>query len=172
MYQGRKAKDPSRIIPIEHMISAIAYPVADHINKNTNFGKAASSILNNAALVQMYTYTASRGDDITITGLEAKYPGEAITGVMLDASKVYFSTGGKGNYTFTILKNGAKPSDVNPVDGVEGDEVGAAPAELDSDDLDAKTNQPRLTGPGARAAKTTTAARTDVGTLGRELRRR
>ncbi len=116
MYQGRKAKDPSRIIPIEHMISAIAYPVADHINKKTNFGKAASSILNNAALVQMYTYTDAHGGDITITKLEAHYPSEAVTGVLLDASKVYFSTGGKGNYTFTILKNGAKPSDVNPMD--------------------------------------------------------
>jgi hypothetical protein len=172
MYQGRKAKDPGRIIPIEHMISAIAYPVADYVNKNTNFGKAASRILNNAALVQMYTYTTSRGDDITITGLEAKYPGEAITGVLLDASKVYFSTGGKGNYTFTILKNNAKPSDVNPVDGIEGNEVGAEPAQLDTDDLDAAIKQPRLTGPGARAAKTTAEPRTDASTLGRERRTR
>ena len=120
MYEGRKSKDPGRIIPIEHMIAAIAYPVADYVNKNTNFGQAAAEILNNAALVQMYTDTAVSGDTITVTKLTAVYPSQTVTGVMLDASKVYFSTGGKGNYTFTILKNGAKPSDVNPMDGVDG----------------------------------------------------
>ena len=134
MYQGRKARDPGRIIPIEHMISAIAYPLADHINDKTNFGEAASSILNNAALVQMYTYTTVVGDTITITKLEAKYPIEAVTGVLLDPSKVYFSTGGKGNYTFTILKNGAKAKDVNPQDGldtIETPDTVSEPEQLD-----------------------------------------
>jgi hypothetical protein len=172
MYQGRKAKDPGRIIPIEHMIAAIAYPVADYVNKNTNFGRAAADILNNAALVQMYTDTSASGDTITVTKLTAVYPSQTVTGVMLDASKVYFSTGGKGNYTFTILKNGATAKDVNPVDGVEGDEASAAPARLDTDDLDAAIKQPRLTGPGARAAKTTAEPKNDVGTLGRERRTR
>ena len=112
LYAGRKAKDVGRIIPLEHMISAIAYPVADYINKNTNFGLAASEILNNAALVQMYTDTQVTADTITITKLTAVYPSQTVTGVLLDASKVYFSTGGKGNYTFTILKNGATPQDL------------------------------------------------------------
>jgi hypothetical protein len=172
MYEGRRAKDAGRVIPIEHMIAAIAYPVADYVNKNTNFGRAAADILNNAALVQMYTDTSASGDTITVTKLTAVYPSQTVTGVMLDASKVYFSTGGKGNYTFTILKNGATAKDVNPVDGVEGSEVGAAPARLDADDLDAAIKQPRLTGPGARAAKTNADPRTDVGTLGRERRTR
>ena len=155
MYEGRKARDPGRIIPIEHMISAIAYPLADYINKNTNFGEAASSILNNAALVQMYTNTSVSGDTITITSLEAKYPSEAVTGVLLDASKVYFSTGGKGNYTFTILKNGAKPEDVNPMDPVDSVEPGTEKAaKVGTDDLDAVTqNRARLRGPGAKVAK-------------------
>lgn len=139
MYQGRKAKDFGRIIPIEHLTAAIAYRVADYINKNTNFGKAASTILNNAALVQMYTYTSVKGDSINITKLEAKYPSEAVTGVLLDASKVYFSTGGKGNYTFTILKNGAKPEDVNPVDGV--DTITEPAPAVDTDTLDKAVNR-------------------------------
>ena len=134
MYEGRNARDPSRIIPIEHMISAIAYPVADHVNKNTNFGQAAAEILNNAALVQMYTDTAVSGDTITITKLTAVYPSQTVTGVMLDASKVYFSTGGKGNYTFTILKNGAKPEDVNPMDPV--DDIEATTAATSTGDLE------------------------------------
>jgi len=170
MYQGRKAKDPSRIIPIEHMISAIAYPVADHVNKTTNFGEAAAEILNNAALVQMYTDTSVSGDTITITRLTAVYPSKTITGVLLDASKVYFSTGGKGNYTFTILKNGAKPEDVAPADGVEADTTpGPESDEELTDKLDA-VSQGRLKGPGVRAARDTTEPKTDVGTLGRKRR--
>ena len=119
MYQARKARDMSRIIPIEHMISAIAYKVADHVNKHTRFGEAASSILNNSALVQMYTDTSDSADAITITKLTAVYPSQTVTGVVLDASKAYMSTQGKGNFTFEILKNGAQPTDVNPIDGVD-----------------------------------------------------
>jgi hypothetical protein len=119
MYQARKARDMSRIIPIEHMISAIAYKVADHVNQHTKFGEAASTILNNSALVQMYTDTTDSADSITITKLTAVYPSQTVTGVLLDASKAYMSTQGKGNFTFEILKNGAKPSAVNPVDGID-----------------------------------------------------
>lgn len=137
MYQGRKAKDPSRIIPIEHMISAIAYPVADHVNAKTNFGRAAADILNNAALVQMYTNVSATSDSITITSLRAVYPSQTVTGVLLDASKVYFSTGGKGNYTFTILKNGAKPEDVSDVDAVDSIEQDT-PARAQPGDDDVK----------------------------------
>lgn len=171
MYQGRKAKDPGRIIPIEHMIAAIAYPVADYINKNTNFGQAAADILNNAALVQMYTDTSVSGDIITVTRLTAVYPSQTVTGVLLDASKVYFSTGGKGNYTFTILKNGAKPADVNPVDPEDSIEQDSTPARMDTKDLDQVGKKSRLTGPGVRAAKGS-AAKTDASTLGRERRSR
>lgn len=119
LYNERKAKDMGRIIPAEHMIAAIAYKVADYVNENTRFGEAASSILNNAALVQMYTNTTDTADTITITKLEAVYPSQTVTGVLLDATKAYMSTQGKGNFTFKILKNGAKPTDVNDIDGMD-----------------------------------------------------
>jgi hypothetical protein len=172
MYAGRNARDASRVIPIEHLTAAIAYKVADHVNKNTNFGSAASQILNNAALVQMYTDTKDDAETITITKLTAVYPSQTVTGVLLDASKVYFSTGGKGNYTFTILKNGAKPQDVNPVDGVDSIE-GAAPAAAPTDDeLDQAVAQPRLRGPGAKIAKTAAAPNFDEKVLGRKKQAR
>ena len=152
MYQGRKARDMSRIIPIEHMISAIAYKVADYVNKNTRFGEAASTILNNSALVQMYTSTNDSKDTITITELNAVYPSQTVTGVLLDASKAYMSTQGKGNFTFEILKNGAKPSDINPIDGEDGLDV--ASAQVSVDDLDAVAQaRPRLRGPGVKTAR-------------------
>lgn len=185
MYQDRKARDPSRIIPLEHMVAAIAYPVADHVNKNTNFGRAAADILNNSALVQMYTNTTTSGDTITITKLTAVYPSQTVTGVVLDASKVYFSTGGKGNYTFTILKNGAKASDVNPMDSE--DDLGT-PVKTSTADLDKVTTKRsglkaaaggiaeedvapvRLTGPGARTARVPEQPKWDEKITGRAKR--
>lgn len=112
MYQSRKAKDMSRIIPLEHMLAAIAYKVADYVNENTEFGKAASDILNHGALVQMYTEANEVGDTIVIKGFRAVYPSQTVTGVELDASKSYMSTQGKGNYVFNILKNGATAKDI------------------------------------------------------------
>lgn len=169
LYDGRKAKDMGRIIPIEHMIAAVAYKVADYVNEHTRFGEAASSILNNAALVQMYTNTSDTKDTITITKLEAVYPSQTVTGVLLDATKAYMSTQGKGNFTFKILKNGAKPTDVNDMDGM--DSLETEPAKVSTADLDAETQRTRFTGPGAKAARQTQGPKLDVATTGRERRK-
>lgn len=169
MYTARKSRDPGRIIPIEHMTAAIAYKVADYVNDNTDFGQAAADILNNSALVQMYTNTSATDNTITVTNLNAVYPSKTVTGVLLDASKVYFSTGGKGNYTFTILKNGAKPTDVNPVDAVDDTEVGAVTEPAGAEELN-KVTQKRFTGPAAKAAQRSVEPKTDVETLGRKKR--
>jgi hypothetical protein len=117
----------------------------------------------------MYTYTSHTDKTITISKLEAKYPSDTVSGVLLDASKVYFSTGGKGNFTFTILKNGAKAKDVNPMDDV-GDVGDESPAAVSVADLDAEDEKPRLAGPGAKAARVSREPRMDRATLGRERR--
>jgi len=109
-YTDRKAKDMSKIIPLEHLLAAIAYRVADYVNTNTRFGLAASKILNRSALVQMYTTAKEMGNNIVIESFNAVYPSDTVTGVLLDASKAYMSTQGKGNFTFEILKGGAKPT--------------------------------------------------------------
>jgi hypothetical protein len=168
LYDGRKARDMGRIIPIEHMIAAIAYKVADYVNENTNFGQAASTILNNSALVQMYTLTSDTKDTITITKLNAVYPSETVTGVLLDATKAYMSTQGKGNFTFKILKNGAKDTDVNPMDSVDGQDE--APARVSADDLNQVGKEPRLTGPGAKASRQSQDPNFDVAVTGRNYK--
>lgn len=106
LYKGRKARNMDVIIPIEHMLSAIAYKVANHVNDKTNFGEAASSILNHSALVQMYTTLTSTDDTLTIS-FNAKWPAESVTDVLLRADKTYMSTQGKGNFVFEVLKGGA-----------------------------------------------------------------
>jgi hypothetical protein len=118
----------------------------------------------------MYTYTKVSDDYITITELGAEYPSKTVTGVYLDASKVYFSTGGKGNFVFTIMKNGATEKDVNPMDSVDDLEAGPETAATSAADLDTETNRTRLTGPGAKAARTSHEPRMDRATLGRNVR--
>ena len=132
MYMSRTPKNWERVIPLEHMLSVVAYRVADYVNKNTNFGQAASEILNHSALVQMYTEATETADTISITGFRAVYPSETVTGVLLDASKAYMSTQDKGNFTFEILKNGAKESDLDPVNNqADEPEVKLSTKELD-----------------------------------------
>ena len=130
LYQSRKPRDWSKVVPLEHMLSVVAYRVADYVNENTNFGQAASEILNHSALVQMYTEATESADTITITGFRAVYPSDTVSGVLLDASKAYMSTQGKGNFTFKILKNGAKESELDPVDN-QADEPELSTKELD-----------------------------------------
>jgi hypothetical protein len=115
MYQERGSSDPGRIVPFYHMLAAIAHRVADHVNDKTDFSSAASDILNQGALVQMYTDTAVRPGVIVIKGFTTVYPSQAVTDVMLRAGKTFYSTGNKGNFTFEILKNGAKAVDDSTV---------------------------------------------------------
>ena len=132
LYQGRRARDWTKVIPVEHMLSVVAYKVADYVNEHTNFGQAASEILNHSALVQMYTEATESADTISITGFRAVYPSDTVSGVLLDASKAYMSTQGKGNFTFKILKNGATESKLDPVNNQADEPV----AKLSTKELD------------------------------------
>ena len=149
LYDKRVSKDPSKLVPFYHLLAAIAFDVADHVNKKTNFSDAASTILNHAALVQVYTTVTRRGENFVVA-MSAKYPSEAVTGVLLDPNKVYYSSDNKGNFTFKILKNGAKESDVNPVEPVDTGSYKEPEIKID---LDQEVKKQRLTGPGVRAAR-------------------
>jgi len=149
LYDERQAANPETLVPAEHMIAAIAYKVADYVNEHTNFSAAASEILNTSALVQMYTYIKESGTDFEIT-FDAKWPSTAVTGVKLSAGKTYMSTAkGGGNMVFKILKGGAK----DVPDAEETGSKGKSTAKVSTADLDAVTKTPRLSGPGARTAR-------------------
>lgn len=78
----------------------------------------------------------------------------------------------KGGFSFKLRPKGApaEPS-AEPLDATAA-ALGNEPAKLDTDDLDAVTNSPRLKGPGAGAARSQAEPKTDAGTLGREKRKR
>ncbi|MFY8211427.1 MAG: hypothetical protein ACOVLB_01995, partial [Candidatus Nanopelagicus sp.] len=73
----------------------------------TNFSKAASDILNHGALVQVYTIAKQTKEKWIIQDFKTQFPSEAVTGVVLWASKSYYSTDIKQNFTFKLLRNGA-----------------------------------------------------------------
>lgn len=167
MYDSRSTTDASKMIPFFHMLAAVAFEVADHVNSNTNFGPAAAAILNYGAFMQCYTNANQRGGNIVLDEFQFQYPSEAVTGVLLSADKTYYSTGNKGNFTFKILKNGATEEEVTAPDDTVNP---TAEPELDVEKLDAITQQ-RLTGPGAKAMRTAKDPNYSPDVLGRERRK-
>jgi hypothetical protein len=69
--------------------------------------------LNNGALVQVYTKAKQDKDSWVLQSFDTVYPGESIKGVYLSASKNYFSTGIKGNFTFKIDKGTGPKKDTD-----------------------------------------------------------
>jgi hypothetical protein len=124
---GRKTKRPESTVLYYHLIAAVAHKVAEKVNTDTNFGKAASEILNNGALVQVYTNAKQTGDSWVLDAFKSVYPSKAVTGVVLSAGKNYSSTEIKGNFTFKILRNGAK-ADAEPS---ETDQATDSAADID-----------------------------------------
>jgi hypothetical protein len=87
-------------------LAAVAALAADEVNSKTNFSKAATDILNNGALVQVYTKLRTGAKEWTLELFDTQWPSNSIKGVFLSASKNYFSTGVKGNFTFKIDRTG------------------------------------------------------------------
>ena len=111
--KSRDTDNPESVNIYYHLIASIAHKVAEHINKTTNFPKAAADILNNGALIQVYTKARESKDKWILDEFETVYPSTAIKGVFLSAGKNYFSTNIKGNFTFMIDKGkGVKDTNV------------------------------------------------------------
>jgi len=112
----RKTDNPDSVVLYYHLLAAVAHKAADEVNEHTNFSKAAADILNNGALIQMYTKAKENKDQWTLNEFDTVYPGDSIKGVYLSASKTYYSTGIKGNYTFKIDKGQGKPKEEPNID--------------------------------------------------------
>jgi len=128
--KNRETDKPESVNMYYHLIAAIAHTVAEHINRTTNFPKAAAEILNNGALVQVYTKAREGKGQWTLDEFQTVYPSDAIKGVFLSAGKNYFSTDIKGNFTFLIDKGQGvkidKKTAAKPVADTETDFAQAA----------------------------------------------
>ena len=105
IYHDRTAEDPSKIVPLNHMVSSIAYKVVNYINMTTDFSDAAADILNNSAFVQMYTEAKNAKTEFIIQGFNTVWPSKLFTEVTLEAQKSYSSTSSSsGKLVFNINK--------------------------------------------------------------------
>lgn len=181
LYQDRNAEDPSKIVPLNHLVSSIAYKVCNEINLKTNFSEAAADILNHSAFVQMYTDASKAKDgEFVIQGFRTIWPSKLFTEVTLEAQKSYSSTASSGGkLVFNINKEPKAIDNVEkaattdaPGDNNAGELVDYMGPGVSADTLDAETDKKRLTGPGARAAKQTQAPRMTKDVLGRNVRQR
>lgn len=109
--KSRNTDNPNSVNLYYHLMAAVAHKAAEEVNDKTDFSKAAADILNNGALVQVYTKAKEKSGSWTLDEFETVYPGDSIKGVYLSAGKTYYSTGIKGNYTFKIDKGQGKPKD-------------------------------------------------------------
>jgi hypothetical protein len=103
-----RTPDVDKVSMFYHLLACIAQLAAIEVNDKTDFSKAAADILNNGALVQVYTKLKDEKTTWVLDKFDTVYPGKSIKGVFLSASKNYFSTGIKGNFTFKIVKDETK----------------------------------------------------------------
>lgn len=109
--KSRKTDNPDNVSLFYHLMAAVAHKAAEEVNDKTDFSKAAADILNNGALVQVYTKAKEKAGKWTLEEFNTVFPGDSIKGVYLTAAKSYYSTGVKGNFTFKIDKGKGKPKD-------------------------------------------------------------
>lgn len=146
----RGTKQPTSVNIYYHLLANVAHEAADKVNSKTDFGKAASDILNNGALVQVYTNMKQKENEWVLEVFKTKWPSNSVSEVSLSASKNYFSTGVKGNFTFKI----------NPTS--KDDSVEVEPAVVDTPDL-AKASKEIIDRPKRKAFKKDKIDATGVG---------
>lgn len=181
LYHDRTAEDPKKVVPLNHLVSSIAYKVCNEINLKTNFSEAAADILNHSAFVQMYTDASKAKDgEFVIDGFRTIWPSKLFTQVTLEAQKSYSSTSSSsGKLVFNINKEPKAIPNVEkaattdaPGDSDAGELVDYMGPGVSTNKLDAETDKKRLTGPGAKAARQTQAPRMTKDVLGRNVRKR
>jgi hypothetical protein len=145
-----------------HALAALARRVAKNINSDPTFGEACLKFLNSSPIIQLHLNGSEKPDSYKVTGFTSKYPPDFRGTVGLDATKVYSATGIIGRVSFSYNGGGNKDTDVDTsID---------FPA-MDTDELDDKMKQPRLTGPGAKASKAAAEPKMDTATTGRAKRK-
>lgn len=84
------------------LLTNVAKMLADHINQDPLFSKGCLAFLNQASIIQIYTTTAVKGNDVVVTGFKSVFPPNYTGQVTVDAGKNYSSTMIKGRMSFKL----------------------------------------------------------------------
>jgi hypothetical protein len=115
-----KDKDTEQLTNLfYHLLASVAALAANEVNNKTDFSDTATEILNNGALVQVYTTAKQEKDNWVLEVFDTRWPSKSIKGVYLSAGKNYSSTDIKGNFTFLIDKGAGPEKDAEDSEDVE-----------------------------------------------------
>jgi len=157
LIENKPTDNPNSVNLYFHSLAAVAHKVAEHINENTDFSEVASGLLNNGALIQVYTKAKDKGSEWILDKFTAQWPSKSVTGVKFSAGKTYYSTGIKGNFTFKILRGGAKDvpdeTDSDLAQTVQKAKVDIKPKTHSVEKLRARRSEPAAGQPKTRARR-------------------
>jgi hypothetical protein len=143
-----------------HALAALARRVSKNINQDPKFGEACLKFLNSSPIIQLHLNGSEKAGNYTVTGFTSKYPPDFKGTVGLDATKCYSATGIIGRVSFSYNGGGDKDTDV--------DVTAVGDTDAENAKLDQVGQEPRLSGPGARASRQSQDADFDEKTLGRK----
>jgi len=111
IWESVGVKVPDKATPFYKMLAGLAKRVGEKVNKETDFGSAASSILNHSALVQVDTRATLLPDgSIRVDAFNTKYPSDVVSDVAMLPGDTYMSHKVHGRFSFKIYKGNAKPT--------------------------------------------------------------
>ena len=84
------------------IMAAVAKTVAKEINKNPEFTRGALALLNQSAVIQVYTKMTKRGDDAVLSDFRAVYPPNFEGQILVDGGKSYYSSRIQGKLAFAF----------------------------------------------------------------------
>jgi hypothetical protein len=138
---------PDKATPYYKMLAGLAKSVGQYLNTKTDFGDAATAILNHSALVQVNTVaTQLSTGEIKLDYFQTTFPAEVVSDVAIISGDTYMSHDVHGRFSFAIKYGNSKASAAE----LAGDsEAGAsasiepdqAPASTEPDELDAVTQK-------------------------------
>jgi hypothetical protein len=84
------------------IMAAVAKTVAKEINKNPEFTRGALALLNQSAVIQVYTKMTKRGEDAVLSDFRAVYPPNFEGQILVDGGKSYYSSRIQGKLAFAF----------------------------------------------------------------------
>jgi hypothetical protein len=138
-------KVPDKATPYNKLLAGLAKSVGTYLNTKTDFGDAATAILNHSALVQVDTIaTQLPTGEIKLDHFQTTYPSEVVSDVAVLAGDTYMSHKVHGRFSFKIYYGKSKPSQAELAgdsDSSVSAPVDPAPASTTSDELDTVTQK-------------------------------